>query len=642
MRCQTLSILIVSICLTPSASFGNQRAGDGAASTWPVELSMESLSDGGVALVDPPGNDECVNAEPISGTGLFPFDNTGATGSYCIYDDERYNAYDTVWYLWTSPCDGTVIVDTCGGTMVDTGLAVFAGSDCTGLTDRFLAGDNASCGGQSRTSFTAQTGEEYLIVLGTEYSAHFPGAYASSPGPGNFAITCADLPADPSSGSKQEICQQSDQWEGFTSDRIESRTADDFSPTEDGEIERVRWWGSYSGGDGDCFAAGSDAFEISYYTDAGGVPGEVFAGPFSQIDGSLSVRGPARVALAGGDGLVEVEYTADHEPVLVLAGECYWIEISNAQLNDCAWQWRAGHGGNLHAVCDGPPTGAMDGYDSADRLAVDFAFGLDVLRWQACGSRPAPVNDACENALPVTDGVTYFDTATATTDGPVEPDFFPLGDHQLHRDVWFNYRASCSSTLTVSVCGSEFDTKLAVYDSSTCPPPEAAIASSDEFCGDVSPVQSQVSLPTTQGTFYKIRVGGFGTQRGSDCFVAHDSAGCSDTICQSVVCEDAPGCCTPGWDDSCIELAVERCLGDIGPGMLTISCGDLSVESDCAEAEAEDLPATFTGNSANAARQCELVPGSHTWVSFRVASRSMVTVDYSLVPTRLCWKLPIW
>jgi hypothetical protein len=128
-----------------------------------------------------------------------------------------------------------------------------------------------------------------------------------------------------------------------------------------------------------------------------------------------------------------------------------------------------------------------------------------------CGFDP-PANDNCEDRVEVLLGDTAFVTVGATTDGPPHAscDFF--GDQQVNQDIWYNWTAPASGTLTVSLCGSSFDTKVAIYEGCTCPVSDAnKLACNDDSCG----LQSELSIQVTQGTCYKIRVGGFGTAVGS-------------------------------------------------------------------------------------------------------------------------------
>jgi hypothetical protein len=95
----------------------------------------------------------------------------------------------------------------------------------------------------------------------------------------------------------------------------------------------------------------------------------------------------------------------------------------------------------------------------------------------------------------------------ATSAGPPEP--LLCSSAEFHGDVWFlfaNNTMPCVQTVTVSLCGSEFDTQLAVYAGSISCPQGAALASycNDNACGS----QSRVSFQALPGTAYLIRVGG--------------------------------------------------------------------------------------------------------------------------------------
>jgi hypothetical protein len=125
---------------------------------------------------------------------------------------------------------------------------------------------------------------------------------------------------------------------------------------------------------------------------------------------------------------------------------------------------------------------------------------------QLCGF-PPPANDNCEDRIEIFLGDTPVNTVGATTDGPPHAscDFF--GDPQVNQDIWYNWTAPASGTLTVSLCGSAFDTKVAVYEGCDCPVSDAnKLACNDDSCG----LQSELTVQVTAGTCYKIRVGGFG------------------------------------------------------------------------------------------------------------------------------------
>lgn len=124
-------------------------------------------------------------------------------------------------------------------------------------------------------------------------------------------------------------------------------------------------------------------------------------------------------------------------------------------------------------------------------------------------------NDSCVTPLAVSEGVTAFDNTGADTDGPDEPsacDFF--GQTQINQDVWFCYTASTTGYVTVSLCGSGYDTKMAVYDGCGCPSADSAIACNDDACG-TGGLRSEVTFVAQGGQSYMIRVGAFGMNFGS-------------------------------------------------------------------------------------------------------------------------------
>ena len=76
-----------------------------------------------------------------------------------------------------------------------------------------------------------------------------------------------------------------------------------------------------------------------------------------------------------------------------------------------------------------------------------------------------PANDDRENAKAVGNVMDLmFDTTEATYDGPMD---------QLcmwSNNIWFCYTATCTGAATVSLCGSSFDSKVAVYPGCTSTP----------------------------------------------------------------------------------------------------------------------------------------------------------------------------
>lgn len=131
----------------------------------------------------------------------------------------------------------------------------------------------------------------------------------------------------------------------------------------------------------------------------------------------------------------------------------------------------------------------------------------------------AAANDDCADAVTVFDGVTGFNTQNTTTDGPSHPGSGcdAGGGGQLDNDIWFNYTATCNGVLTVSTCGdATFDTRVAVYDVCSCPVSDGDLLSCSDNASGCGGGTSEVTIPSvTQGSCYKIRVGGTGGVTGT-------------------------------------------------------------------------------------------------------------------------------
>ncbi|MEZ5196456.1 MAG: GEVED domain-containing protein [Bacteroidales bacterium] len=115
-----------------------------------------------------------------------------------------------------------------------------------------------------------------------------------------------------------------------------------------------------------------------------------------------------------------------------------------------------------------------------------------------------PPNDDCANAEPIGEVVDLpFNTSFATAD--------TYGSCMTSANLWYNYTATTDGNLTVSLCGSSFDTKLALYDAFDCGT-MVALACNDDACG----LQSEIVWgPVTAGETFKIEVGGYGTAVGA-------------------------------------------------------------------------------------------------------------------------------
>lgn len=231
-----------------------------------------------------------------------------------------------------------------------------------------------------------------------------------------------------------------------------------------------------------------------------------------------------------------------------------------------------------------------------------------------CGSLCTPVNNACADALVIGDGVTPYTNSGATDDGAPNALCAFFGNPQIYADVWFNYTASCTGTLTIGLCGSNYDTKMAVYDGFACPA-SAILACNDDFCG----LQSQIVLEVVEGDELKLRVGGYSsTDIGDgiititckpggacpgegDCCSPHAGVGCEDEACCQLVCGKDPFCCNNSWDMYCASQAVDACACSVPLGACCLKDGTCVDNMD--ELGCQLLDGTFQGADST----CDLV-----------------------------------
>ena len=132
---------------------------------------------------------------------------------------------------------------------------------------------------------------------------------------------------------------------------------------------------------------------------------------------------------------------------------------------------------------------------------LGYAAGLTILL-VAASAIGAPPNDDCANAIAVPPGATPFTTVEATTDGPV--------DCGVESDIWYRITSPCSGRLAVSLCDSDYDTVLALYAGSACPP-DPFLNCDDDGCG----LASTTTIASVAGEEYLIRIGGFGGETGA-------------------------------------------------------------------------------------------------------------------------------
>ncbi len=153
-----------------------------------------------------------------------------------------------------------------------------------------------------------------------------------------------------------------------------------------------------------------------------------------------------------------------------------------------------------------------------------------------------PSNDLCTGAITINCGQTLSgNTACATIDNVA----FCGTTLNTAPGVWYTFVGD-GSTVTMSLCGSSYDTKIGAFRGScgalTC------VAGNDDFCG----LQSQITFGTIAGVNYYILVTGFSTATGN--FVLNRS--CAPP-CSGV---PSPGSISPTTTNTCVGNSVTLTL----------------------------------------------------------------------------------
>ncbi len=118
---------------------------------------------------------------------------------------------------------------------------------------------------------------------------------------------------------------------------------------------------------------------------------------------------------------------------------------------------------------------------------------------------PIKDNDDCFHAEAIGEVTAHpFDTREATFDGD--------GACMRSPNIWYCYTAACTGDATVSLCGSAYDTMLAVYKGCVCENKLGRVVGcNDDACG----LQSELTFPVMAGDQYLIEIGGYADRAGT-------------------------------------------------------------------------------------------------------------------------------
>ena len=156
--------------------------------------------------------------------------------------------------------------------------------------------------------------------------------------------------------------------------------------------------------------------------------------------------------------------------------------------------------------------------------------------------QPPPINDDCEDAIEIFDGVTPYSTVNSTTDSPIHTAAECQFERPVNRNIWYTYVATCTGDLTISTCeqlggSATYDTRMALY-SGDCNSLVLVACNDDDpnnACGtSTGGFRSTIVAPVVAGQSYLISVGAFGP----------DSTGTGNLLIQcasAAICNYPPG-----------------------------------------------------------------------------------------------------
>ncbi len=458
-----MRVTLLAACLLVSASATAQQPAQKPTFKKPAintGLQTGTFSTPGALSAVAGGSDDCNTPDAIAGEGSTPFDNsvatTGADGQteYLCYQFGSSAVDNDVWFAWTAAATGPHNIGTCGGTSVDTKLAVYPGNTCPTPGSVIVCQDD-SCGLQQSVSVNATAGTTYMIQVGC-----FPGAGG---GTGSLDIS---QPAPPSGN---DDCNAPDAIAGqgvFSYDSSAATTG------AEGQTEYI------------CYDFGSSA-----------VDNDIWFSWTSDFTGNAQVT---TCNIASHDTKLAAYPGTPSCPTAGSALDC------NDDETGCA--------GFTSTINFAATTGSV--YMIQVGCFPGSAGGIGTFDISASAPPVAHPQDECGGALAIAgEGNFAWDSASpgaATTgvDGQNEALCYAFGSSAVNNDIWFAWTANANGLADVTFCngGTSMDTKIAAWPNA-CPPVAGSIlACNDDTCG----LQSEMQFNATSGTTYLIQVGAFG------------------------------------------------------------------------------------------------------------------------------------
>jgi hypothetical protein len=511
-----------------------------------------------LAIGLPPVNDRFVAATRVSAAAAIV---TGSTTRAGRETDEPAHAgraaARSIWYRWTAPVTASVRISTCGSAF-DTTLAVYTGSDVAALNPVASNDDSTRCGTGAKTSsvsFAAVAGTDYAIAVdGTASGAlrlivnppandDFEDAAVLTGAAASATSTTLAATAQPGEPSHYFIANGSVWW-AWTAPAAGTYAVSTCGSTNDTQLAVYRGTSLTAltlVGSNDSAPCTGGGARVTFTATAGTQYRFAVDQLSSTPRGSvvLTLNAPTNDLFSAPTPLTGTNTTATGTNVgaSVKAGEP--THAGNVGGASVWFTWTAPSSGlervstcgasfdTLLAVYTGSSLGALTGTASNDdgcgsagtltftaiagttyRVAVDGKNGATGTFTLAL-ERVTPANDAFASATALAGAAP---TASQTTGGATAESGEPAhAGVAAARSVWFRWTAPANATMQIDTCGSDYDTRLAVY-TGTALGALTAVASDDDGAGcAASTAQSRVAFAAVAGREYRIAVDGAAT-----------------------------------------------------------------------------------------------------------------------------------
>ena len=467
-------------------------------------------------------NDGCAGAIPLMPDVPVTLDTTTATSTNEAPIACRPNSGASVWFSFTPAVNELVLISTCGSSF-DTVLAVYSGT-CGSLTQVACDDDSGpGCSGvQASVSFSGLAGTTYYIqaagfvtntgtlqIVARVSNDECSGSIALTPGvPYNLNTTDATSVNDPApcaynfgKGVWFRFTATNSGVVAITLCGSDFDTAVQVYTGSCGALTEVP-----NGCDDDWgWACQGNRSSVAFPASVG-TTYYILAGGYNSYYGNLSIVAnvvPPRVL------------TVNSFPNTGVSITTVPSDINGLSDGSSSYSRTYPDGATVYLTAS-----ANDGFNVFQKWqldGVDYTNGYSaIINMTAAHTATAvyvPPNDQCAGAIALSAGMAYAENttgATATGD-PNSACGAPLG-----HGVWFTFTSTNSGVVTLSACGSDFDTVLQAYTG-----PCGGLAAVPYGCNDDSYVcgsgstRSWVAFAGTAGTTYYIIAGGFGASFGN-------------------------------------------------------------------------------------------------------------------------------